>query len=93
MQAHKAPIVREVADANPRLARAAPPAPYAPDLNVAEGVWCPTKHHRMANHTIGEVDALHAEAARHLDDVGDDPRLLRSCFEGAGLALSLNSAQ
>ena len=92
LQAHKAPIVREVAAANPRLTLHYLP-PYAPDLNPQEGVWCLTKYHRMANHTIGELDELHATARRHLADVGRDPDLLRSCFEGAGLALSLPRAQ
>jgi len=92
LAAHKAPIVREVVAAHPRLTLHYLP-PYAPDLNAAEGVWCLTKHHRMANHTIDQLDQLHAEAKRHLDDVGRDQALLRSCFEGAGLALSLDSAQ
>lgn len=92
LQAHKSPIVREVADANPRLALHHLP-PYAPDLNAAEGVWSLTKYHRMANHTIDDLDALHAEARRHLDDVGRDQALLASCFGGAGLAVSLDSAQ
>jgi transposase len=92
LQAHKSPIVREVAEANPRLALHHLP-PYAPDLNAAEGVWSLTKYHRMANHTIDDLDALHAEARRHLDDVGRDEALLASCFRGAGLAVSLDSAQ
>lgn len=92
LQAHKAPIVKEVLAEHPRLTLHYLP-PYAPDLNPAEGVWCLTKHHRMANHTIGELDALHAEARRHLEDVGQDQALLRSCFAGAGLAVSLDSAQ
>jgi transposase len=90
--AHKGPIVREVLAEHPRLTLHYLP-PYAPDLNAVEWVWCLTKHHRMANHTIGELDALHAAAARHLGDVGRDPALLRSCFEGAGLALTIPSAQ
>ena len=67
--------------------------PYAPDLNPVEGVWAVAKYHRMANHQIDGVDALHAEAARHLGDVGGDPDLLRGCIRGAGLAVSLSSAQ
>jgi len=93
LQAHKAPIVKEVLVEHPRLTLHYLP-PYAPDLNAQEGVWCLTKHHRMANHTIGELEALHDEARRHLIDVGNnDQPLLRSCFEGAGLALTLPSAQ
>ena len=92
LQAHKSPIVKEVLAAHPRLTLHYLP-PYAPDLNPQEGVWCLTKYHRMANHTTDDLDALHAEARRHLQDVGRDPALLRSCFQGAGLAVSLDSAQ
>ena len=92
LSAHKSPTVREVTAAHPRLTPHYLP-PYAPDLNAAEGVRSLTKYHRMADHGIGEVPAPHAEAERHLTDVGRDPDLLRSCFRGAGLALSLSSAQ
>jgi len=92
LQAHKSPIVKEVAVNHPRLTLHYFP-PYAPDLNPAEGVWCLTKHHRMANHTIDNLDMLLAEAAAQLTAVSEDPALLRSCFKGAGLALSFNSAQ
>ena len=92
LAAHKSPIVKEVLAAHPRLTLYYLP-PYAPDLNAAEWVWCLAKHHRMANHTVGDLDTLHAEAKRNLDDIGGDQRLLLSCFEGAGLAVSLESAQ
>ncbi len=92
LQAHKSPIVREVVEANPRLTLHYLP-PYAPDLNAVEGVSSLTKYHRMANHTIADLQTLHSEACRHLDEVGRDPNLLRSCFKGAGLALSLSSAK
>jgi transposase len=92
LPAHRSPIVNEVAAANPRLTLHYLPA-YAPDLNAVEWVWSLAKHHRMANHGIAEVAELHAEAKRHLDDVGADPALLASCFAGAGLALKLPSAQ
>jgi transposase len=92
LSAHKSPIVKEVLANHPRLTLHALP-PYAPDLNAVEGVWSLTKYHRMANHAIGEVEALHTEAKKHLDDIAREPDLLRSCFAGAGLALSLDSAQ
>jgi transposase len=92
LAAHRSPIVREVLAEHPRLTLHYLP-PYAPDLNAAEGVWCLTKHHRMANHTINDLQTLQNEAQRHLHDLGQDQRLLQSCFEGAGLALSLASAQ
>lgn len=92
LQAHKSPIVKEVLAHNPRLRLHYLPA-YAPDLNPAEGVWCLVKYHRMANHTISDLQTLHAQAQRHLQNIGNDPDLLRSCFKGAGLALSIPSAQ
>jgi transposase len=92
LAAHRAPIVKEVLAAHPRLALHYLP-PYAPDLNAAEWVWCLAKHHRMANHTIDDLGLLHATAKRHLDDVAADQHLLRSCFHGAALALLIPSAQ
>lgn len=92
LSAHRAPIVKEVVECDPRLNLHYLP-PYAPDLNAAEGVWSLSKYHRMANHAIDTVEALHAEAAKHLTDIGRDPPLLRSCFQGAGLALTLERAQ
>jgi transposase len=92
LSAHRAPAVKGVVAAHPRLTLHYLP-PYAPALNAVEGVWCLTKYHRMANHTIDTLDRLHAEARRHLTDVGNDPDLLRSCFAGSGLALTFDSAQ
>jgi transposase len=92
LAAHRSPIGKEVLAQHPRLTLHYLP-PYAPDLNAQEGVWCLAKYHRMANHAIAEVDQLHAEAERHLDDIAHDQDLLRSCFKGAGLALSIPSAQ
>jgi transposase len=92
LSAHKSPIVKEVVADHPRLTLHYLP-PYAPDLNASEGVWSLAKYHRMANHTLSELQALHDAAQRHLTDIGKDQRLLRSCFEGAGLAVSLASAQ
>jgi transposase len=86
LQGHKAPIIKEVLAEHPRLMLHYLP-PYAPDLNAVEAVWSLTKYHRMANHGINELEALHQEARRHLDDVGQDQCLLRSCFEQAQLAL------
>ena len=92
LSAHRCPIVKEVVESNPRLRLHYLP-PYAPDLNAAEGVWSLSKYHRMANHTIDSIAALHAEAEKHLNDIARDPALLRSCFEGAGLAVMLERAQ
>jgi transposase len=92
LSAHKGPAVRQVASENRRLKLWALP-PYAPDLNAVEGIWCLTKHHRMANHTIDDLKELHAEAKRHLEDVARDQGLMQSCFKAAGLALYQPRAQ
>jgi transposase len=92
LNAHKSKFVKELLSDHPRLTLHYLP-PYAPDLNAAEGVWCLTKHHRMANHTISDLDTLHAQAQKHLTDVGNSQTLLRSCFKAAGLALTISSAQ
>ena len=92
LAAHKAPIVKELLVDHPRLRLHWLP-PYAPDLNASEGIWCLTKYHRMANHTISDLDTLHKEAKRHLDELATSQSLLRSCFESAGLALTIGSAQ
>ena len=92
LAAHKAPIVKELLADHARLTLHYLP-PYAPDLNASEGIWCITKHHRMANHTISSLEQLHAEAERHLSDLGKDQQLLRSCFHAAGLAITKCSAQ
>ncbi len=92
LQAHKSPIVREVVQLHPRLTLHYLP-PYAPDLNASEGVWCLAKYHRMANHTISDLETLHAQAAKHLSEIGQNQTLLQSCFKNAGLAIYLDSAQ
>ncbi len=56
-------------------------------------MWCHVKHHRMANHTIDDVGQLHATAAEHLEEIGRSQPLMRACFHGAELALSLTNAQ
>jgi len=92
LSAHKCPIVREVVESNPRLQLHYLP-PYAPDLNAAEGVWSISKYHRMANHNLDTLDGLYQEASKHLNDIARDPNLLRSCFAGADLTLTIERAQ
>ena len=58
-----------------------------------ETLWSIVKYHRMANHTIDDLNTLHAEAARHVNDVAAEPRLLQACFKSAGLALNSSRAQ
>jgi putative transposase len=92
LQAHKAPAVKQLARAHPRLSLHYLPA-YAPDLNPVEALWCLTKHHRMANHALESLEALEAEARRHVATVAAEPALLRACFRTAKLALYSASAQ
>lgn len=92
LNAHKSKFVKELLVDHPRLTLHYLP-PYAPDLNAVEAVWCMTKHHRMANHGIDDLNVLHAEAQRHLTDVGQNQTLLQSCFKQAGLALYQPRAQ
>jgi transposase len=86
LNAHKSKLVKELLSDHPRLKLHFLP-PYAPDLNAVEGVWCLTKHHRMANHTIDDLETLHTEAQKHLGDVAQQQHLLQACFLQAGLAL------
>jgi transposase len=87
LQAHRSKLVKEAVIASGgRLTIEHLPS-YAPDLNPVEGLWCLTKYHRMANHGIDNVEELHAEAKRHVDAVGSEERLLKSCFGIAKLNL------
>jgi transposase len=92
LQAHKSLLVKDIVAKNPRLRVHSLP-PYAPDLNPIETLWCMVKHHRMANHAIGNLGELEATARRHVDAVSAEQKLLRACFHSAGLALTLSSDQ
>jgi transposase len=86
LNAHRSKLVKELLVDHPRLKFHYLP-PYAPDLNAAEGVWCQAKHHRMANHSIDNLDVLLSETQRHLGDIAKEQNLLRACFQEAKLAL------
>jgi transposase len=92
LQGHKAPIIKEVVANHPRLTLHYLP-PYAPDLNAIEPVWSLSKYHRMANNGIDDLNTLHQEARRHLNDIGSDQQLLRSCFASAKIALKPSRPQ
>jgi transposase len=92
LQAHKSPLVKQLAKDHPRLRLHYLP-PYAPDLNPVETLWSLTKYQRMANHAIDDLAELEATARRHVDAVAAEQKLLAACFQSAGLALSLSSAQ
>jgi transposase len=92
LQAHKSPLVKQIAEDNPQLRIHYLP-PYAPDLNPVEPLWSMTKYHGMANHAIDTLEELEATARRHVERVAAQRHLLAACFKAAGLAVSLSSAQ
>lgn len=88
LQAHKAPQVKAVVEEHARLTLHYLP-PYAPDLNPVEPLWSQAKHHRMANHAIGDLETLEAEARRHVSAIAADQDLLKACFASADLPLAI----
>jgi transposase len=87
LQAHRSKPIKDLLAEHSRLSIVYLPS-YAPDLNPVETLWCLTKYHRMANHTLDDVDLLLAEARRHIDAVAGEQRLLQACFASAGLKLA-----
>jgi hypothetical protein len=92
LNAHRSLLVKELPAQHPDLHLHPLPA-YAPELNPAEMLWCLSKHHRMANHQIDDLNTLHAESRRTIGEVAKEPTLLKACFQHAGLALWNASAQ
>jgi transposase len=88
LSAHRSCLVKEFLRENPRLWLENLPG-YAPELNPIELVWCMTKYHRMANHTIGDIERLHQRAQEAVDEVRQEKELLHSCIRHAGLADAL----
>jgi len=66
--------------------------PYAPELNPVEGVWSYLKYHRLANHGIDDLAALHQHAAEEAAAMIDRPDLLRGFVKGTPLPIRLPSA-
>jgi transposase len=87
LQAHRSKLVKQILKEHPRLSILYLPS-YAPDLNPVETLWCITKYHRMANHSLDTIESLLAEAQRHVADVSNEPALLRACFTSAKLDLA-----
>lgn len=88
LKAHGAASVRALAAASGRVDLVRLPA-YAPELNAIEGVWGNVKWHRMANHGLTEVPAIHAKAKAAGRKVASDQRLLKSFIRRTGLPLRL----
>jgi putative transposase len=91
LNAHRSKLVKELTQQHALHLHFLPA--YAPDLNPSEGLWCLSKYHRMANHAIDQVEPLHAEAVRTIDEVARKPDLCRACFAHAGLALLKTGGQ
>jgi DDE superfamily endonuclease len=88
LQAHRAVAVRDLAAASGRMELERLPG-YAPELNPVEGVWCNIKWHKMANHGLTEVPAIHAMAKAEGRNLRDDQRLLRSFIRATPLPIRI----
>lgn len=88
LPAHRTPAVLAFAAARRRLELVRLPG-YAPELNPVEGLWSMIKWHRMANHGLTEVPAIHARAKAEGRKVANDQRLLKSFIRGTRLPIRL----
>lgn len=86
--AHRTTAVRDLAVASGRMSLERLPG-YAPELNPVEGVWGNVKWHRMANHGLTEVPAIHARAKAEGRKVAGSQRLLKSFIRASSLPLRL----
>jgi transposase len=60
---------------------------YAPDLNPVEWLWRQLKEVELRNLTCLDLDQLHLEFHLAMGRLRQKPRLMRSFFEGAELAV------
>jgi len=88
LQAHRATAVRNLAAASGRMSLERLPG-YAPELNPVEGVWGNIKWHRLANHGLTQVPAIHARAKIEGRKVAASQRLLKSFIRATPLPLRL----
>jgi transposase len=58
---------------------------YAPDLNPGEGVWAQLKGVELRNVCCGNIPHLRGELRDAVKRVRRKPRILKGCFQGAGL--------
>lgn len=94
LAAHRSKLLKAWLKGQDRLWLEALP-PYAPDLNPIELLWCMSKYHRLANHTLDDIEQLHQAAQHAVDNVAAEKRLLHSCIQHAELhdALYLSGEQ
>jgi len=84
LQAHKSPLVKQIARDHPRL-RVHYLPPYAPDLNPVEFVWSWLKCGRLANFVPDDLAELDDWAVEYLVQLKFDPKLLRALWERSDL--------
>ncbi len=83
---HRRVAVKEfLASAAGRGVRVERLPPYAPDLNPIEETWQHLKHVEMRNLVSLDLEELHLELHLAIGRLRQKPRLIRSCFVGAGL--------
>ena len=58
---------------------------YAPDLNPSEGLWAHLKGVELRNVCCFSLAHLRQELRDAVKRVRRKPRILKGCFEGAGL--------
>jgi transposase len=58
---------------------------YAPDLNPGEGLWAQLKGVELRNVCCVDIPHLRGELRDAVKRVRRKPRILKSCFQGAGL--------
>ncbi|HMB03654.1 MAG TPA: transposase [Isosphaeraceae bacterium] len=61
--------------------------PYAPYLNPVAGAWQHLKHVEMHNLVCLDLEELHLDLHLAIGRLRQNPRLIQSSFEGAGLGL------
>ena len=63
--------------------------PYAPELNPMEYVWGNLKGHRLANHGLCELEAIHEFAEHEAGELSTNQSLLRSFVHASNLPIRL----
>lgn len=58
---------------------------YAPELNPGEGVWAQLKGVELRHVCCGNIPHLRGELRDAVKRVRRKPRILKGCFQGAGL--------
>lgn len=87
---HKGAPIKAVKEAHKeRLGTVFLPA-YTPEANPVERLWSLLKYGKMSNFLPRSVVHLALEAGQRLEEIENDPHLLRGCFHGTILPLPDN---